>query len=193
MRSETHKKGLVFVEEGHKYFFDGKPVPSVSAVIKAVGLGRNYEGVDTFYRDRGIAVHRAIQLYLKGTLDEESLDPVIFPYFRQAKEWIDINVSKNKEWGAFYESEAMKYFPDIGVAGTIDLIYEDRIYDWKTSKSVDAATEIQGAFYKVLAGGKHFSAIQLDGTDGPAKEIPYEAGPELVDAVMTLYKKWKRK
>jgi hypothetical protein len=192
MPSATVKSGLTFDAEKHRYFWNGKRVPGVSEIIKTVGLGRNYESVDTFYRDRGVAVHRAIQLYLNGTLDEESLDPVIVPYFKQAKLWLDErNISESlRGCGA----EMVWYSPELNVAGTVDLMWRGKIiYDWKCTKSVDAVTEIQGAFYKALAGADEFIAIQLDGTDGPAKEIPYEAGPELVDAVMTLYRKWKRK
>jgi len=180
---------LIFQEKGHKYFYKGKEVPSVSAVIKAVGLGRNYESVDPFYRDRGIAVHKAIQLYLKGTLDEDSLDPVIVPYFKQAKEWIE----KYKHGCASFVPESMHYNEKLNVAGTVDLILGNNVFDWKCTKSVDPITEIQGAFYKALTGFSFFSAIQLDGSDGPAIEIPYEASPKLVDAVMILYKEWKRK
>jgi hypothetical protein len=178
---------LTFNSEKHQYFWNGKRVPGVSEILKTVGLGRSYEGVDTFYRDRGIATHKAIQLYLKGTLDEDSLDPVVVPYFKQACSWI-------KAYGASHrEAEKMVYSETLNVAGTIDLIMGDCIYDWKCTKSVDPITEIQGAFYKVLSDIPFFLAIQLDGSDGPAIEIPYEAGPELVDAVMTLYRKWKRK
>lgn len=175
----------------HHYFWDGKRVPGVSEIIKAVGLGRNYESVDTFYRDRGIATHKAIQLYIDCKLDEESLDPVILPYFNQARKWYDDKFEWGRTWKL--ETEVMKYSEKLGVAGTIDFISDPSIFDWKCTKSVDPIAEIQGAFYKVLTSTEKFYVIQLDGSDEPAKEIEYEAGPELVDAVMILYRKWKKK
>lgn len=169
-------------------------MPGVNEVLKAVGIAKNYpENGDPFYRDRGTAVHRAAELYIKDTLDESSVDPICAPYFLQAKGWIDVCISKNKIWNAKKETEVMVYSEKIGVAGTVDLLTNTHIYDWKCTKNVTDDTELKGAFYKVIFGIPNFTAIQLDGSDGPAIEIPYEASPKLVDAVMTLYRDWKRK
>jgi|ERR1700761_63512 len=183
---------LTFDPEKHHYFWNGKRVPGVNEIIKTVGLGRNYESVDSFYRDRGIATHKAIQLYLKGTLDESTLDPVIVPYFNQAKTCIDKNLKGTK-----YEAEVMKYSEFHEYAGTLDLVVSHIIYDWKCTKSVDPIAEIQGALYKNIIssqdGEYDFRVMQLDGTDGPVKEIHYDASIDLAEAVLTLYRKWKKK
>lgn len=186
-------QGLTMDEE-HRYWWNGKRVPGMNEVLKAVGIAKNYpENGDPFYRERGTAVHLAIDLYVKGTLDEESLDPIIIPYFNQARKWLDarhaVEICKYRSDG----TEMMKYSEKHGVAGTIDMIYKGKIYDWKCTAKVTDDTELKGAFYKEIFGLDSFAAIQLDGSEGPAIEIPYEAGPELVDAVMTLYRKWKRK
>lgn len=184
--SEREIAILTFDSEKHQYFWNKKRVPGVSEILKSLGLSRSYDAVDTFYRDRGTAVHKSIELYIKGTLDEESLDPVIVPYFNQAKEWIDNVPLLGKR------VEVMEYELDGGYAGTIDLIANDTIYDWKCSKSPDPVSELQGSLYKRLMHKNKFVVIQLTG-EGPAIEIPYEASKELAESVLTLYWKWKVK
>ena len=185
---------LTFDSEKHYYFWNGKRVPGVSEILKTCGLGRTYEDNERgqFYRDRGIATHKCIQLSLKGTLDENSIDDNVAPYYKQAKDWFLRNL------GGSWETETMYYSMIFGFAGTIDLITDSHIYDWKCTKNVDPVAEIQGAFYKQLVlentlTEMDFSVIQLNGTDWPAEPIPMDASLELVSAVMTLYKRWKRK
>lgn len=72
---------LTFDAENHKYFWDKKEIPGVTEIIKKIGVTREYAGVDDFYRVRGTHVHKAIDLYLHGKLDEASLDPELIPYF----------------------------------------------------------------------------------------------------------------
>lgn len=181
---------LTFDAEKHHYFWNKVRVPGISEIIKTVGLGRDYAGVDTFYRDRGIAVHKCIEFYLNGTLDELTVDPVCVPYLDAFKEW------------AFYKdvlmlnTEKMLYSVEYNFAGTLDLIAHDWIYDYKCSKNPDPVSEIQGSAQRILAGeysnrNHPFSVLQLPG-NGPAKEIHYEAGPELWFATLELFH-WKTK
>ena len=68
-----------FDQPSHTYRAGGERVISVTQAISAAGLvdGRWF---DDYSRDRGTAVHLACELWDKGTLDEDVLDPVIVPY-----------------------------------------------------------------------------------------------------------------
>lgn len=65
--------------EAHVYTLDGFPVPSVTDVLSAAGLTPDWDALrlDPFYLERGKAVHRAIELRLKGELEEGSVEPRI--------------------------------------------------------------------------------------------------------------------
>jgi hypothetical protein len=76
---------LKFIEKDHSYWIEEDRVPGLSEVLQKVGLVKSYRGIDPFYANRGIAVHRANELWLKGDLDEASLDPVCEPFFRAFK------------------------------------------------------------------------------------------------------------
>lgn len=184
---------LTFDPIKHEYRWNDKIVPSVSSIIKTIGIGKNYQDNEKgqWYRDRGVAVHKAIKLWLDGTLDQDSISVEIMPYLRQATQWLSHH-------GEDASAEIMYYSKQFNYAGTIDLISPRFICDWKCTKNVDPVTEIQGAMYKQLVlentlNELEFSAIQLDGSDGPAIEIPYDAKLSLVPAVMTLYRDWKKK
>lgn len=177
---------LTFDEVEHKYFWNSKEVPGVSHILKTVGLTKDFSGIDPFYKERGIATHRAIELYLKGTLDEKSLDPVIVPFFQGFL----------KYWSTQGEKpiaiEGRGYSESHGYAGSWDLETASEIIDWKCSKSHDRVAELQGEAYKILAGGsKRFRVVQLPG-DGTFKCFEYGNGVDLWPAVMKLYS-WRKK
>lgn len=176
----------------HIYTLNGKVVPGVSEIMKAVGLTKDWSGVDTFYRDRGTVVHACISMFLKGTLDESTIDPSAVPYFEEFKAWW----SQNKQpWIA---SEISLYSEKYGFAGTIDFVTEKVIYDFKCTKSPEHFTnEIQGAFYRVLVQENlkldlPFGILQLPGNTD-AKLWPYESPQVVVDSSMIFYRLKKRK
>lgn len=185
------KVKVVFDPAKHEYWVEGKKIPGVSEIMKFLGLSKDWSGVDTYYRDRGTAVHKAIELYIHGNLDEDSLDPVCVPYVEEFKEWWHDPLAVNDD----PMTEQIFYSERFGFAGTIDLILTTRIWDFKTTKSMEHfTTEIQGAFYRQLVSEnfcqlpKPFSALQLPG-NGPAIEVPYKSELALVESVMTLYNK----
>jgi hypothetical protein len=73
---------VITIDEDHIYRVDDRIVPvSVTGLLKYAGL------IDDRYfseygRIRGQLTHRAIQWHNEGTLDEDSLDPALEPYFR---------------------------------------------------------------------------------------------------------------
>lgn len=178
---------LTFDEASHTYYWNGKEVPGVSEILKKVGLSKDNYGSDTFYRDRGIAVHLAINFYLSGDLDTASLDPVIVPYFEGFLRYWD----KHKE--PIVSKEAMGYSEIYKYAGTWDLETEDRLVDWKCSKSHDKVAELQGEGYKLLVGPpfKDFRVVQFPG-DGTFKIFEYGKGIDIWPSVMRIYS-WKTK
>lgn len=184
-------EGLTFDEVKHQYFFDGKPVPGVNEILKTVGLSRDYTNLDPFYRDRGIAVHKAIELAVSGTLDENTIDPIIRPYFDGALKFLDTLPDPPQA------VEERQYSKRLNFAGTLDMVAGDTIIDFKCSKSPDPVSELQGCAYQTLWGEKvgiivPFIVIQLPG-DGTFKVINYKTKSlNLWDSVMEIYN-WKVK
>lgn len=61
---------LTFLEEEHQYIYDGRPVPSVTQILKAVGISPSFEGADEDYvrmcAEHGTLVHEEIEDFLKS-------------------------------------------------------------------------------------------------------------------------------
>jgi hypothetical protein len=181
-----------FEPEGHKYFCGKKRIPSVSEMLAKVGLSKDYKGVDPFYRDRGIATHKAIELYLQGNLDPTSLDEAIKHQFEAFLQY----------WDAHHDEKILaleKPFCDRDqrFAGTPDLITDRAIYDWKCSKEHDRVADLQGQAYKVLvdqcfppeAEPLPFIVVELH-DDGTAAEFNYGVNWDEWDSVLRLHR-WK--
>lgn len=188
-----------FNEAKHQYFIDGQKVPGVNEILKSVGLTKDFAGVDTFYRERGIASHKAIEYFIHGELDEETIDPVCAPYLEGFKKWwATIPVERRKGEHSATATEVRLYSEQYGFAGTIDLVLADGIWDYKCSKDPDKASELQGLMYEwlVFENFSHalpFNVLQLpgDGSYTPI-ESTESANWQLLDAVMRLYQ-WKVK
>ena len=77
---------LTFDPNGHIYKVNGVIVPSVTQVIAAAGLS-DFSSVPASVLDAAIqfgnALHKAIELKCKGTLDEESVAEELKPYIAQ--------------------------------------------------------------------------------------------------------------
>lgn len=165
--------------------------PRVTEIIRAVGLGKDYRNVDNFYRDRGTAVHKAIELYLADKLDLDSIDESYKGHFAGFLKWWE-TVLKRDVPPAF---KTEVHLENNEYHGTIDLILHGKVVDFKCSKSHDKVAEIQLAGYKKLLG--HHSVdvapalvVQFPG-DGTYEVIEYEAPIKLWDATWELYK-WKK-
>lgn len=181
----------------HQYWIGKKRIPGVSEILQKVGLSKSYEGIDSFYRDRGIACHKAIELYLKGILDQTTLDDAIKPQFGAfLKFW------NGRSEPILALETPMKSLSD-SFAGTPDLITEVAIYDWKCSKNHDRVGELQGQAYKQLASNNAFGingrgpihkphiVVELH-DDGTFSPFDYGIQSDLWDCVMDLYE-WRMK
>lgn len=191
---------LTFDADTHTYKVGVETIPSVTQVLKELGLTRSYDGVDDFYRMRGTAVHKAIELHLRGTLDEQSVDPVCLPYFVAFKRFL-------QDRGDEFESELPLYSQSLGCAGTIDLVQhiDDSsviIYDAKCTESVDPGAELQLCAYQLLfeqnsqkkVRGKFPLQLRKDGSFVPPEKFKKwsDRDPKIWESAMELYR-WKKR
>jgi len=97
----------------HEYVVDGVPVPSVTQVLKGVGIVQNW-GTEADMQ-RGSFVHKAIHLLVESKLDMDSLDSLLKPYVAGFLMFLS-------ETGFKVElSEHIVYNRKMGYAGTLDL------------------------------------------------------------------------
>jgi len=144
---------LKFDEVKHQYTYGGAPIPSVTQVLKGVGIidfsmvpAARLEAACLF----GTAAHRATALSDKGTLDEEALDTNLRPYLDGWQLFC-------QEYGFVAEFiEEPMYSKIYRVAGTPDRIGKWRIDesivipDIKTSFDFSPANAIQLAGYELI-------------------------------------------
>lgn len=189
---------LTFNPEGHLYFWDGKVVPSVSEILKKIGITRDYVGVDDFYRQRGTYVHQAVVFHVEHSLDEESVDENVTPYLRAFQKY------ESREGYCVRKTEVPLYSQKYGFAGTLDHLAEfkdsrfpgEGIADLKATEKFDKAADLQLCAYAVLYHenfGKWPAfrlVLELHG-DETARPVFFDADPEILwQAVMTLWE-WK--
>jgi hypothetical protein len=79
---------LTFEVPTHTFWRDGLRVPSVTQVLKAAGLVRDYN--NTWARDRGSRVHQALFELTQRSEDAAlaCLEPDDVPYFDAAQHWM---------------------------------------------------------------------------------------------------------
>lgn len=129
-RPEMNDRRLIFDEVDHRYMLDGRDLISVTTALKLAGM------VDTTHwneeaRLRGQYVHQCIALEAEGELDENSVDPLVRPYF-------DAFRAFQRETGVVLEIvERRVCDPLLGYAGTLDAIgrWPDNkrtLFDWKS-------------------------------------------------------------
>ena len=99
---------LTFQEEDHRYFLDGRPIPSNTQILKAEGLVN-----DAFYtadgRDRGIFVHAACWYLCEGALDWKTVDPDHVGYVKAFERFL-----RENEFGIDYNELPVWGSPGFG-------------------------------------------------------------------------------
>lgn len=125
---------LAFDEAKHEYTLmpENRVLPSVTTVLKEQGLvdySMIPQEILQAASKRGTAVHRAIEYFLDGDLDDESIDPRISGYVDAARRFL-------REAGVQVRRRECQVFHACGYAGTFDvdgLIGNDpTVIDWKT-------------------------------------------------------------
>ena len=125
-----------FNEKGHIYTLRGEILPSVTHILKSEGF------IDTLWYDdwsrtKGTYVHKAVQLYIGGILNEKTLDPEIVPYLEAWKKFIresgfvvtgsEISgASKDYKFAGTYDVNG--YFPGGTTRGCAIELHKDGTY-----------------------------------------------------------------
>jgi len=111
-------EGLTFDEEHHIFTVNGKVIPSVTTVLKRMGMTPDYSFVDPWYAQRGTYIHKATELWENGTLDEDSLDPAISGY-------VDAYKACRRDFPVkVIGQEVRLWHPVLKFAGIIDMVIE---------------------------------------------------------------------
>lgn len=164
---------LQFFEEGHRYVVAGEEIPSVTTVLSAQGIGADFTMVDEatleFAKNRGVAVHAAVQFLLEDRLDWSTVDERIVPYlqaferFRKATGFEPIEV------------EQPLFDPGLRIAGTPDMwgwMGNRRVVvDLKATAALHPGNRIQVAGYqrmihvarKQRIDGRYLLQLRKDG------------------------------
>jgi hypothetical protein len=183
---------LTFDENLHRYLIDDVPAVSVTQALVDAGL------VDTrwftdFARDRGSAVHKAIQLHEEDDLDESSIGDDVRPYFEAY-----LKFKAEYSWCPV-GTEIQVWDKAHGFAGTIDQLGEAHgalaIVDFKTGQ-LSPAVGIQLTGYQILLQLQRSEkvqkllAVRLVG-DGSYKIQTYKSDPGVFFAALKIAQ-WKR-
>lgn len=183
---------LIFIDEGHKYQFNGEDVPSVSEITRFVS--REVYGIvqqDILDRAaaRGTAIHKATELLDK--YNKAEVDSTI-------TEYVKAYVAFRKEHEVEYEKiEESIYNEQLGYAGTIDR------YGTIDGKKVLLDIKSSSRLQKVLYGaGQNLYRMALESKgivvdeiwilhlqkDGTYKIVELEKDDEIANACLTLHK-----
>jgi hypothetical protein len=110
---------LEFDATKHEYTHAGRVVPGVTSILGGAGL-YDYSHIPSaaleIARQKGVAIHRTVELDCAGDLDEEGLPDWLVPVLVRWREWRDaVGFS-------LLASECQVYHPVYGYAGTLDLV-----------------------------------------------------------------------
>lgn len=109
---------LTFDEAAHVYRVDGRIVPSVTQILHRLSA-EAYRFVDEFVMEEaallGTAVHKMIELDLRGDLDVEALSEGLQVYYTAWQNFLQLSGFQ------MVLSEARVYSSKYGYAGTLDL------------------------------------------------------------------------
>jgi len=142
---------LAFDAEAHRYTWDGRPVPSVTQVIRGA-LGDPFARISPAVLERkrriGDAAHRAAELDAAGTLDDATVHPAVLPYLEAWRAF------RRESQCTLIASESRIYHPVHGYAGTLDVFAwvngDAAVIDIKTGLPGPQA-ELQLAAYAEVA------------------------------------------
>ena len=115
-RKKRYRPMLTFEEKDHVYRWDNSVVPSVTQILKPlINFDHIQPDVLDIARQRGVAVHRMIELDCKGDLDEDGLPDWMRPALVNWRKFV-------AESGfQLIESEYRVFHPHYKYAGTLDL------------------------------------------------------------------------
>ena len=182
---------LTFEEETHTYRWKGVTVPSVTQIL---GPLTDYSKIPVdkleIARQKGVAVHKMVELHSKGDLDEEALPEWMRPILGQWKKFV-----ADTGFVVIF-SEHQVYNPSYGYAGTFDLYGEmrdgDAIIDVKRSFFAGSVIGLQLAGYQTaivstlkMAGQAKRYALRLN-ENGPYRLEEFADKKDFGDFVTAL-------
>lgn len=155
-------KKFHFDEEHHRFFIDGKRVPSVTNILTFEGLA-NYDFVKNrdAHMELGKFVHMATQFHDEGTLDPKSISKEVEPYLQA---YIDFKADNNIKKKDIVSNEVPLYSEPLMFAGIPDRVIkmdeEFVVFDIKKGKPFPH-TGLQLAGYKILWDVRQFRGKPL--------------------------------
>jgi len=138
---------IQFIESDHSYRVDGQLTPSVTQVLKPLYGDLRFVDADLlqYKSELGQAVHKAVELHCKGSLDLSSVDDLIAPYLRQYQQF-------EMDSGFRFEASECRVSSRFGYAGTYDLKgwlnHRKALIDVKTVSALSKAVALQLAGYQ---------------------------------------------
>lgn len=148
-----------FDEPTHTYKIGGVPVPSVSAVLAPLSdFSSVHPAIMKQACEYGSNVHKTIELYLNGELDEEALDPHLKNTLNQFCEWWHEGPIRDEISTYDCEIETPRFHDKLKYAGTPDIAVRGyAIIDVKSRKCDPAKDILQLTAYEALYGkpGSH--------------------------------------
>ena len=154
----------------HLYLLGSRTLPSVTQIVSSAYGIQHY--ADDFYLHKGSMLHKAISLYLKGVLDEKTVDERLKGKLEGAKKAV-------KELSLVPKViETPMYHKVLMCAGTPDMLTKDYILvDWKSSASPLTSPPQLGGYAEILEnnGFKAKTCYEITLSDaGTYKAEPYE-------------------
>lgn len=132
----------------HQYSVNGRPLPSVSRIIRTLGTD-DFSHVQEIHLTLGKYRHQATEFDDRGTLDYAALDPSLRPYVDAWRKF------KRDAQVVVLHAELALYHPELWYAGTIDRVARilnhpvPVVIDIKTGGRYEA-TRYQLAAYREL-------------------------------------------
>lgn len=142
---------LEFNPETHTYLLDDKRIPSVTQALTHIsGYGNDIpQHVMEQARQRGTAVHRAIELWNQGDLDEFSLHEDLVGYVFAYQAFAKTTGFKPTEQELLVHSEKLRF------AGTLDLLGKD------FTTKFDAIVDIKTTATKMPSVGPQLAGYEI--------------------------------
>lgn len=194
---------IEFVEENHEYKVDGVVKPSVTQILKDLGITEDYGDLSPFYANRGTAVHHFCTILAQGFLDWDTVADDAQSFLAQFGgdvTWEDCLPYVRTFQGLMFalgleyvSSEVACYNEELGYCGKYDLImmWEGKrtLVELKTGE-VHPWVDLQVAGYKRLVEVDTSLVISLkEGKVYTEGKLYHESDKAFLD-VVAVYK-WK--
>lgn len=141
----TPQGNVITRDENHVYRVDGNIMPGVMQILQALNLpdwSGVPRGVLESKRILGDYVHRCIELYHAGRLDESRLRPDALGYWEAYRSWLD------QRDRLVLGNEILVYSARYQYCGTPDLLLPDAIWDVKCRAEIGPEVGLQLAAYR---------------------------------------------